>query len=176
MSALVSTINRAQTLHDSTVKFICYLESPLLFAIRLYWGWQLAQTGWGKLHNLDHVADFFLSLGLPQPHATALFVALVEFVGGILFALGIGTRMISLVLLVNMTVAYVTADREAFGQILSDPGKFYAADPFTFWFAALLILILGPGWFAVDTILGRLFPRKQNTPQASRVLGGPAGV
>jgi putative oxidoreductase len=159
MSAIATTFHHTRKLHDSWVKLVCYLESPLLLAIRLYWGWQLAQTGWGKLHNLDHVADFFLSLGLPQPHATALFVALVEFVGGILFALGLGTRVISLVLLINMTVAYWTADKEAFGQILSDPGKFYAADPFTFWFAALLILILGPGLFAVDTILSRFLHR-----------------
>jgi putative oxidoreductase len=30
-------------------------------------------------------------------------------------------------------------------QILSDPGKFYGADPYTFWFASLLILVFGPG-------------------------------
>jgi len=156
MSALVSTIRHARNLHNLAVKLLHSLASPLLLAIRVYWGWQLAQTGWGKLHNLDRVAEFFLSLNLPQPHATALFVAMVEFVGGILFALGLGSRLISSVLFVNMTVAYWTADREAFGQILSDPGKFYAADPFTFWFAALLILILGPGVFALDTLLDPL--------------------
>jgi len=141
------------------VELLGHLQSLLLLAIRLYWGWQLAQTGWGKLHNLDQVANFFQTLGLPQPHATALFVALVEFVGGILFALGLGSRLISFVLFLNMTVAYWTADREAFGQILSDPGKFYAANPYTFWFAALLILIIGPGIFAVDTLVGRAWPR-----------------
>jgi putative oxidoreductase len=162
MSAIASTLHRTCSLHNWGVKLVCYLESPLLLAIRLYWGWQLAQTGWGKLHNLDQVAGFFLSLGLPQPHATALFVALVEFVGGILFALGLGTRVVSLVLLINMTVAYWTADREALGKILSDPGKFYAADPYTFWFAALLILILGPGLFALDTITSRLFNKSEH--------------
>ena len=28
------------------------LKSPFLLAVRLYWGWQLMQSGWGKLHNL----------------------------------------------------------------------------------------------------------------------------
>jgi len=70
-----------------------------------------------------------------------------------LFALGLGSRMISLVLFINMTVAYWTADREAFGHILNDPGKFYIADPYTFWFAALLILIFGPGFLAIDSFL-----------------------
>jgi putative oxidoreductase len=40
---------------------------------------------------------------------------------------------------------------------LSDPGKFYAADPYTFWFAALLVLVFGPGRWALDSILGRFF-------------------
>ena len=90
-----------------------------------------------------------------MPHATAIFVALVEFVGGILFALGLGSRMISLVLFVNMTVAYWTADREAFGHILNDPDKFVAAAPYTFWFASLLVLIFGPGAFAFDWLIGK---------------------
>jgi len=132
-----------------------YAQCAVLLAIRLYWGWQFAQTGWGKLHRLDQVAQFFTSLGLPAPGATALFVALVEFAGGILLALGLGSRLVSLALFINMTVAYWTADREALSSILSAPGKFYAADPYTFWFAALLILVFGPGWIALDTLIGR---------------------
>lgn len=130
-------------------------QSPLLLLVRLFWGWQFAEAGWGKLHNLAHVADFFTSLGLPAPAQTALFVASVEFVGGILLALGVGSRMVSLVLFINMTVAYWMADRDAFLGVLSAPDKFYAADPFTFWFAALLILVFGPGLFAVDTLIAR---------------------
>ncbi|HWA93946.1 MAG TPA: DoxX family protein [Terracidiphilus sp.] len=136
------------------------LQSPLLLIIRLYWGWQFAQTGWGKLQHLDRVAEFFASLSLPAPHATATFVALVEFLGGIFLALGLGTRLTAAILFINMTVAYWTADREALSSILSDPGKFYAADPFTFWFAVLLILILGPGKFAIDALFNRWFAPK----------------
>lgn len=139
------------------VRMMRLLQSPLLLAIRLYWGWQFAQSGWGKLHRLPQVAEFFATLNLPAPHFTAAFCASVEFVGGILFALGLGSRFVSLVLFVNMTVAYWTADREAFGQIFSNPDKFTAADPYTFWFAALLILILGPGLFSLDTLLRRRF-------------------
>lgn len=125
-------------------------QSPLLLAIRLYWGWQFAVTGWGKLHNLERVTQFFASLNLPAPHLTALFIGLLEFVGGILFALGVGSRFISLLLFVNMSVAYWTADRDALASFFSAPDKFYGADPFTFWFAALLILVFGPGRFALD--------------------------
>jgi putative oxidoreductase len=135
------------------------LQSPLLLAIRLYWGWQFAQDGWGKLTHLDRVAQFFASLNLPAPGATALAVATIEFGGGLLFASGIGSRLVSLVLFVNMTVAYLSVpdDRINFAHILSNPGDFYGASPYTYWFAALLILILGPGLFAVDTLLRRRF-------------------
>ncbi|MGD0097418.1 MAG: DoxX family protein [Terracidiphilus sp.] len=142
-----------------STQWISRLQSPLLLLIRLYWGWQFAQTGWGKLHNLAHVTEFFETLSIPAPHANALIVSATECVGGILLAIGLGSRAISLVLFVDMSVAYVAADREALASIIADPGKFYGADPYTFWFAALLILILGPGALAIDYILKKKLAR-----------------
>lgn len=138
------------------------LQSPLLLAIRLYWGWQFAQAGWGKLTHLGRVAAFFASLGLPAPGMSALLVALVEFAGGILFALGAASRLTSLVLFINMTMAYlsVPGDRINFFHIFSRPEDFYGATPYTYWFASLLILILGPGLFALDTLVGRRLARQ----------------
>lgn len=140
------------------------LQSPFLLFVRLYWGLQLAQNGWGKLHNLGRVSEFFSSLGLPAPGPTAAFVATVEFLGGILLAIGLFSRFIGLVLAIDMTMAYVMADREALFSIFSDPGKFYLADPYTFLFAALLILIFGPGKFSLDTLLLRRFPYPTSSP------------
>jgi putative oxidoreductase len=140
------------------------LQSPFLLFARPYWGLQLAQNGWGKLHNLGRVSEFFSSLGLPAPGPTAAFVATVEFLGGILLAIGLFSRFIGLVLAIDMTMAYVMADREALFSIFSDPGKFYVADPYTFLFAALLILIFGPGKFSLDTLLLRRFPYPTSSP------------
>jgi len=154
-------IRRATRLYDSAVTFLNYAQSPLLLAIRLYWGWEFIQDGLGKLNHLDKVTDFFTSLNLPQPHLTAIFVSLLELIGGALFALGIGSRLISLLLFVNMTVAFWTAEREAFGSILSDPDKFTAASAYNDWFATLIILIMGPGYLAVDTILRRFFDHRE---------------
>ena len=141
------------------------LQSPLLLAIRLYWGFQFCQDGWGKLTHLDKVTDFFTTLNLPAPHMTALMVALVEFGGGIFFAAGILSRLTSLVLFVNMTMAYLSVpdDRVNFSHILSKPEDFYGASPYTYWFAALLILILGPGRIAVDTLLEKRVGRHSET-------------
>jgi putative oxidoreductase len=129
------------------------LQSPFLLAVRLYWGWQLMQSGWGKLHNISGVTEFFTSLGLPAPHFTAIAISNLELFGGALLALGLGSRVIALVLTGNMFMAYVTADREAIMSVFSDPGKFYNADPFTFLIASLLVLIFGAGSFSADRVI-----------------------
>ncbi|HME11801.1 MAG TPA: DoxX family protein [Candidatus Acidoferrum sp.] len=137
-----------------------YLQSPFLLFVRLYWGFQIAQNGWGKLHNLARVTEFFASLNLPAPGATATFVATFEFVGGILLIFGLASRLVGLMLFVDMTMAYVTADHDALFSFFKDPGKFYVADPYTFWFAGLIILIFGPGLFALDTLIDRWFAKR----------------
>jgi putative oxidoreductase len=140
-------------------------QSPLLAAIRLYWGWQFMQDGWGKLTHLDKVTQFFASLSMPAPGVAALLVAMVELVGGTLFLLGLASRLTALGLFVNMTMAYlcVPDDRANFFHILSKPDDFYGASPYTYWFAALIILVFGPGLFSIDWVLGRWFVRKNKS-------------
>jgi putative oxidoreductase len=150
--------------YRSAVTLLNHLQSPLLLAIRLYWGFQFMQDGWGKLTHLDKVTGFFATLNLPAPGATALAVSLLELVGGVLFSAGIASRLVSLVLFVNMTVAYLSVpdDRVNFSHFFSNPSDFYGATPYTYWFAALLILILGPGAIAVDTLIARRFAKAGN--------------
>jgi len=143
------------------VRVATSLQSPFLLVIRLYWGWQISQNGWGKLHNLSHVTEFFASLGLPAPGATATFVSTFEFVGGILLAIGLLSRIVGLGLMIDMFMAYITADREALASVFSDPGKFYNADPFIFLFVGLIILIFGPGKLAVDALIERTSQKKE---------------
>ena len=131
------------------------LHSVMLLAVRLYWGFQFSQTGWGKLHNLAKITAFFASLNIPFPGFTAPFVSTLEFLGGILLMLGLFSRPFALLLACSMFVAYWTVDREALYAIFSDPGKFYAADPYTFLFSSLIVLIFGAGFFAVDTLVAK---------------------
>ena len=70
------------TKYYETSAKLSMLGSPFLLAVRLYWGWQFAQTGWGKLHNLAKITDFFASLNIPFPPASAHLVAGLEFIGG----------------------------------------------------------------------------------------------
>ncbi len=128
-------------------------QSPLLLAVRLYWGWQFWQAGWGKVTHISHVIEYFTSLGLPAPALNAYLIAWLETIGGILLAVGLFSRFISFPLLIDMIVAYVVGDREALGSVFSDPGKFYAATPYTFLFASLLILVFGPGKLSLDGLI-----------------------
>jgi putative oxidoreductase len=140
--------------YNLLIKCASTLQSPLLLAVRLYWGGQFTLSGWSKLHRLDKMTDYFAALHLPLPALTATFVSGLEFIGGLLLILGLGSRVIALLLAVTMSVAYWTANRDALLSVFSDPVKFYNADPYTFGFAALLVLVFGPGRFALDFLIG----------------------
>ncbi len=147
--------NKLKELYSLLVRIANSLQSALLLFVRLYWGWQFMVDGWGKLTHLAKVTEYFGSLGLPAPGPTAMFVSVLELVGGLLLALGLGTRVIALLLTCNMTMAYITGDREALLSIFSDPDKFSAAAPFTYLMASLIVLIFGPGRYSLDYLIAR---------------------
>ena len=127
------------------------MQSPFLLLVRLYWGWQFIETGWGKVNNIGKVVEFFTTLGIPAPALNAHFIAGLELIGGILLVVGLAARPIGLLLTSNMLVAYATADREALFSIFREPDKFYAAAPYTFLIASLIVLIFGAGKFSIDS-------------------------
>jgi putative oxidoreductase len=132
-----------------------YVQGPLLLAIRLYWGLQFVQTGWGKLSHLGRTAEFFANLHLPLPQLNAALAGSTELLGGALLAIGLGARVAALPLIFTMFVAYATAEHEALAAIFRDPDKFTGATPFLFLYAALLVLAFGPGCWSLDHWLGR---------------------
>lgn len=147
---LASAFNSLETI---LAKLGSWLQSPLLFLIRLWWGWSFAQTGWGKLMNLEKTTNFFASLNLPAPKLNAIAAGTTECVGGVLLLLGLFSRVVSPALIFVMLVAYVTGDREALGAIISDTDKFTSAAPFLFLFAALIVFAFGPGAWSIDALV-----------------------
>ena len=166
MSTLIHNLSK---IHDRFFALLSKLQSPFLLVVRLYWGWQLAESGWGKLHNLEKVTEFFTSLNLPMPAQMAVAISCLELFGGIFLSIGLLSRVTALVLTINMIMAYVTADREALFSFFSEPDKFSAAAPYVFLIASLIILIFGPGKICVDTLLRRLvrLPDPAREPQIS---------
>jgi putative oxidoreductase len=115
------------------------------------------QTGWGKLTSIGKVIGFFTNLGIPAPALNAYFVSALEFGGGALLLLGLGSRLIAVPLVIDMLVAYITADREALFSVFSNPDKFTGAAPYTFLIASTIVLVFGPGRISVDAVLaGRM--------------------
>src|SRR5258708_18682630 len=86
------------------------LQSPFLLGLRLYFFWQLFLTGQGKLANIGKVSEFFASLGIPLPTLNAYFIGSLECFGGLLLMIGLASRPLALLVLLSMSVAYVTAD------------------------------------------------------------------
>jgi putative oxidoreductase len=78
---------------------------------RLTVGLVFIGTGWGKLHSLPDVTEFFRSLHIPAPGLNARVAASTELFGGILVLVGLATRLASLPLMFTMVVAILTAKR-----------------------------------------------------------------
>jgi putative oxidoreductase len=154
-------LETAQRLYRLLIQAASSLQSPFMLAVRLYWGWQFIQTGWGHLTHLDKVTAYFASLSIPLPSLNAPFISTLELVGGILLVAGLASRLIAFLLTCNMLVAFSTGDREALFSVFSDPDKFYAAAPYTFLLASLLVLIFGPGKFCLDTLLEKSFQQRR---------------
>jgi len=103
MLALINTIS-GRALH--LVRKIEW-TGPLL--VRIIVGFAFAHNGWGKLHSLDNVTQFFESLGIPAAGAQAAMVSTIEFAGGVLLIVGFGTRIAAALLVGVMTVATLTS-------------------------------------------------------------------
>jgi putative oxidoreductase len=103
------------TLVRNTVARLSAVADKLAFVgpalARLTVGLVFIGTGWGKLHSLGDVTDFFASLHIPAPGFNARLAASTEFFGGILVLIGLGTRLVSLPLAFTMVVAILTAKR-----------------------------------------------------------------
>src|ERR1700752_950111 len=132
------------------------LQSPFLLVLRLYFFWQFFLTGKGKLSNIGKVTEFFASLGIPLPTLNAYFIGSLECFGSLLLIIGLASRPLSLLIVISMTVAYLTADFEAVLNIFSDPDKFVKADPFPFLLTALIILVFGLGLFSIDALMKQI--------------------
>ncbi len=124
-----------------------YFLAPLLG--RLAVGLLFASTGWGKLHSLDKVTQFFTELHIPAPGLNAVVVAYSEFICGWLLVIGLCTRFATVPLIVSMVVAILTAKLKDIHGIFDLVG----ADEFTYLCVLVMLFIIGPGKASLDAIL-----------------------
>jgi len=154
------------------------LQSPFLLALRLYFFWQLFQTGQGKLSNIAKIIHFFRDLNIPAPTVNAYFVSSLECFGGLLLMIGLASRPLALMVAISMFVAYWTTEQEALTTFLSNSDNFVKAAPFPYLLAALIVLAFGPGLFSIDALLKRVIGGKTSVrpdPRTGRSSESIAG-
>jgi putative oxidoreductase len=131
----------------------------LLFA-RLGVGLVFVSTGWGKVHNIPKVIEFFRSLGIPAAELQAPFVAYTELLCGAAIVIGLLTRLASIPLVVSMVVAIATAKKNDLHGLFDLVGF----DEFTYIVLLVVIAVLGPGTIAVDSILAKKIEAMDDGP------------
>lgn len=103
---------------------------PLL--IRLYLAPIMLQAGWNKIAHFESTAQWFgnpdWGLGLPAPELMAALAGGTELVGGVLLVIGLGTRLISLPLMVTMLVAAFAVHWENGWLAIADSSSWLAND------------------------------------------------
>jgi putative oxidoreductase len=136
--------------------------APLLG--RLAVGLLFLSTGWGKVHSLDKVTHFFVTLHIPAPGLNAVVVAYSELICGSLLVLGLFTRLATIPLIVSMVVAILTAKLGDIHNVFDLVG----ADEFTYLCVLIMLALIGPGKVSLDRLLVRSlgWATRANTPRS----------
>ncbi|GAA2188818.1 DoxX family protein [Leucobacter alluvii] len=124
-----------------------------LLIIRLALGAVFLMHGAQKLFEftIPGTVESFGAMGAPLPEITAPLVAVLEFAGGILLILGLLTRLVALLLAVDMVVALVLVHAAA-GFWVAEGGYEFVA---VLGAAALGIALTGAGSLSLDRPLLR---------------------
>lgn len=112
--------------------------------------------------GFEGVAGFFGSLGIPFPYANAVFVTLLELIGGAMLVAGLFTRYVAPLLAATMVVAIAT---------VHGPKGFFLPDGYEFSLLLLAVnatlFLTGSGALALDNVMGR--ERRPATASPARV-------
>ena len=122
---------------------------------RLTLGVVFTGTGWGKLHSLDKVTEFFTQLHIPAPSFNAALVATSERVCGAFLLVGLFARLAAIPLIATMCVALATAksgDIEGIRDLLGQ-------QEFDYVVLLIWIVICGAGTLSADHALARQMSR-----------------
>ena len=119
------------------------LKSPFLLIVRLYWGWQMFVSGRAHLSDVPTMVQRFQEWGVPFPTFNVYVSGLTECACGLLLLVGFASRLITIPLIVNFCVAYLTASREVLLNIFNDPDAFVSDAAFLFLLASVIVFIFG---------------------------------
>ena len=113
---MLRLLNKFQDLLDLT-RGIDFL-GPL--ALRIFLAPIFIVAGSNKLSNVENVAYWFESLGMPAPELMVYLAGLTELIGGIALLVGLAVRWFSIPLMITMIVAAATAHWENGWHVLPE--------------------------------------------------------
>lgn len=113
--------------------------------LRLMMGIILVVAGYLKLTGMAGTIGYFARLGFPVPPATAWFIALLEFFGGIALLLGLFVRYLGVLYTIEFIVAALVAKFPIVGYTQTRIDMMLIAAP-----AALFFLGAGP--LSIDSV------------------------
>jgi len=131
--------------------------SDFLFLVgRVFLGWLMLASGYGKLTGIAGTTAYFTSLGVSAPELAAWFAAIVEVVLGAALILGIATRYAALASFVWVLIATAIAHRywtypaaQQGGQYINWLKNIATMGGLLYAFAA------GAGRYSVDAMLSK---------------------
>jgi putative oxidoreductase len=158
----MNLIERAQTRLLQIAQRLSFLGPTLA---RLTLGVVFVVSGWGKLHGLDKVTDFFTELGIPAPGLNAVVASTAELVCGGLLLIGLLSRFAAIPLIITMIVAILTAKRDA----LHGVSDLLGFEEWTYIVLAVWIAVAGPGPLSLDRLVRVLLARRsaQKLPEGN---------
>ncbi len=136
------------------LRFLEKLNWLAFLVARLVTGIMFCGSGWGKLHDLQGLGNWFGTLGIPFPHVNALFVSTIEFVGGACLVLGLGTRVFALLLSGVMAVALLTVGLQGEAKPL---GEWLFKPEVLIVVIFIRFMVTGPGKVSIDAVIRRRF-------------------
>jgi putative oxidoreductase len=143
---------------DARVRLSSVQWLPQLL-MRIFLGYFFCESGWGKIHNLDTFTQRFTEWGIPFPAFNAALSAYTEFLGGSLIALGLGTRLVAIPLVINMIVAIVSVKLKD----LDGFNAFFELDEPLYGLGFFWLIFSGPGWVSLDHLIAKAL-RKTEPP------------
>lgn len=126
-------------------------DIPLLF-LRLILAYGFYNPAIMKLKDINAIGAWFESMNYPLPYFMAYLAGITEGLGVILLLLGLGTRLISIPLMITMLVAIFTIHL-ANGFAAGDNGY---EIPLYYLLMLFTLFVMGPGKISLDYLLRKL--------------------
>jgi putative oxidoreductase len=153
--------------YGSLVHYASNLQSVALLILRIGFGFGLSISGHAHLADVPTMVQRFTEWHVPLPTFNVYVSGITEATGGILLLLGLGTRLISIPLIINFIVAYATASRSEWVSFIAGPkhwggwSDIINDTAMPFFVAAWVMLAFGPGKISIDYLIRKMILRRE---------------